>query len=83
MLFKAYPGTDNIKIIWIIPQRELWAQFEKGKMTENEVVWNSIQDFLHRRPRLEEKESDDYSDEAINMIYRELSKAAASKPPES
>src|SRR5271167_229156 len=26
MCFKAYPGTDLAKIIWIIPPRETWEQ---------------------------------------------------------
>jgi len=76
MLFKAYPGTDLIRIIWMIPQRELWAQFEKGKMTENKTVWESIHSFMNNKEKLEEREEDDYSDEAINMIYCELSRKA-------
>ncbi|MEK6884299.1 MAG: hypothetical protein AABY22_32005, partial [Nanoarchaeota archaeon] len=30
MLFKAYPGSDNIKVIWMIPAPEMWKQFQKG-----------------------------------------------------
>ncbi len=79
MLFKAYPGKDTIKIIWIIPSRELWTQYEKGKLTENQLVYNSIQDFLYHREMLEEKESDDFSDERINEIYKELACEARRK----
>jgi hypothetical protein len=77
MLFKAYPGSDNIKVIWIIPPRELWAQFTKGKMTENQTVCESIHNFEHNRQDLEAKEPDDLSDSAIDLIYREISKSAA------
>jgi hypothetical protein len=76
MLFKGYPGTDNVKVIWIIPDRCLWDQFEKGKMTENKTVWESIQAFVKNKEILESKEPDDYSDEAIEKIYFEITRAA-------
>lgn len=79
MLFKAYPGSDNIKVIWILPPRELWSQFKKGNMTENETICQSIYDFENNRSKLEAKEPDDLSDAAIDMIYREISLASHSK----
>lgn len=75
MLFKAYPGSDNIKVIWILPPKELWEQFKKGNMTENETVVISIHDYEHNKDRLEAKEEDDLPDETINRIYREISQA--------
>jgi hypothetical protein len=74
MLFKGYPGTDNVKVIWIIPDRCLWEQFEKGKMTESRTIWESIQAFTNHPERLEAKEDDDYSDEAIDKIYKEIAR---------
>lgn len=79
MLFKGYPGTEDVKIIWIIPARELWGQFKKGQMIENETISVSIYDFEHNREKLEAKEDDDLSDEAINQIYKEIS-IAGRKP---
>lgn len=76
MLFKGYPGTDNVKVIWIIPDPCLWPQYEKGKMTESQVVWESIQAFKSNPMKLSERESDDYSDSSIAMIYGEISRAA-------
>ena len=73
MLFKAYPGSDNIKTIWIIPPPELWKQYEKGQMTQNETICQSIYDFKNDRERLETKEEDDLPDHVIDMIYREIS----------
>ena len=73
MLFKAYPGSDNIKVIWILPPKELWEQFKKGNMTENETICTSIYDFEHNREQMEAKEEDDLSDEAIDRIYKEIS----------
>jgi hypothetical protein len=76
MLFKAYPGTDNIKVIWMIPARELWSQYKQGLLTQNETIFESIYDFEHNRGKLEAKEPDDLSDAAINMIYEEISRTA-------
>lgn len=79
MLFKAYPGSDNIKVIWMIPAREMWAQYEKGKVTENETVMNSIHDFEHNREALERPEDDDLSDMQTNSIYKNISQAGKTK----
>lgn len=72
MLFKAYPMSDIIKIIWIIPPRELWEQYKKGKLTENETISNSITNFQKNRTLLEAKEEDDLDEETINSIYSNI-----------
>jgi len=79
MLFKAYPGTDIIKLIWMIPARELWDQYTKGKMMENKTVSESIDLFQNNRKKLEEKEPDDMTDEQVDAIYREISINASTK----
>lgn len=79
MLFKAYPGTDNIKIIWMIPAQELWGQYDKGLMLENKLVTESIDNFLYHREKLETKESDDLEDYQIDDIYKDLSSSLKSK----
>lgn len=73
MLFKAYPGTDLVKVIWMIPDRAMWSQYDKGKMTQNETIWQSIQDFVHNRDKLEEGEIDDLTDDEIARVYTEIS----------
>lgn len=73
MLFKAYPGQDLIKIIWMIPDRALWKQYQKGNVTANETIVQSIYDFQHNREALARKEPDDLQDWQIDSIYRELS----------
>lgn len=79
MLFKAYPPSDIVKVIWMIPDRLLWKQFQKGNLTENKTIMDSIHDFQHNRAKLEEPEADDLSDEAIDAIYTEISNAARRK----
>jgi hypothetical protein len=76
MLFKVDPKTDIVKIVWMIPPREQWPLFEKGKMMENETITTSIYDFEHNRKALEAKDPDDLTDEVIDKIYRDLSLAA-------
>ena len=72
MLFKGYPGTDLVKVIWMIPARELWAQFQKGKLTENQTIAESIHDFVHDREKLEQPEPDDLTDPEIARVYSEV-----------
>jgi len=79
MLFKAYPNTDNVKVIWMIPAKELWGQYQKGLMLENQTVTESIYDFQNHRERLEAKEDDDLSDIEIDAIYRSMASSAKSK----
>ena len=79
MLFKAYPGSDNIKIIWMIPKKELWGQYDKGKVTESNETYISIQNFIHHRNELDAPEIDDLSDAEIYKIYEEISMDAKQK----
>lgn len=73
MLFKAYPGTDNIKIVWMIPSKELWPQYKKGNLTEHQIVCESIYDFENNPRKLSASEDDDLPDEKINAIYEQMS----------
>lgn len=73
MLFKAYPGTDAVKVIWIIPERELWGQYQKGNVTQSEIVMESIHKFQNDRESLEAPEDDDSSDSEIDGIYKDIS----------
>jgi len=79
MLFKAYPGSDIVKIIWMIPARELWAQYKKGHLTECSTISQSIYDFENNKDKLEQAENDDLDDETIHKIYLEISQEAKRK----
>ncbi len=76
MLFKAYPGSDIIRIIWMIPDRALWKQFKKGNMTQNQTIAESIHDFQHNRAKLEQMEFDDLTDEQAAAVYADVSRVA-------
>lgn len=79
MLFKGYPGTDQIKICWMIPAPEMWAQYKKGNVTEHDVTSWSINQFMYNKEELARKEPDDLPDAVINSIYKELQTEALFK----
>jgi hypothetical protein len=62
-----------VKVIWMIPARELLGQYKRGLVTENKTVCDSIHDFQNNREKLEKKENDDLTDEQIDAIYKEIS----------
>jgi hypothetical protein len=74
MLFKGYPGTDLVKVIWMIPDRCMWKQYEHGKLTQNKIISESIHDFQFNREKLEIKDDDDLQDYQIDDIYEQISK---------
>lgn len=79
MLFKAYPGTDIIKVIWMIPAREMWDQFKKGNLTQNKTVVDSIYDFQYNRGFIEKREDDDLDDKTIDKIYQDMARSSQRK----
>lgn len=64
-LFRATSHTDIVEIIWLLPPREMWKQFEEGKVTASEDVRVSIYNFLHQRKLLEQPHKDDWSEDRI------------------
>ena len=77
MLFKAYPNKgDEIKVIWMIPAKEMWSQFKRGLVSESSVIMQSIIDFRFNIEKLRMPEADDLSESEIDAIYREISLSA-------
>ncbi len=79
MLFKAYPGTDIIKVIWMIPEREMWAQYKVGNICDNATIRESIYAFEYNRLILDQKDNDDLQDWQVDQIYREISQQAKTR----
>jgi len=81
MLFRAYPPGDNIKIIWMLPAPEIWEQFEKNKLTQNEVIYESIQMYKspEGRKKLEGIEDDELPDYVIKGIMLEMGRNARAR----
>lgn len=78
MLFRAYPGTDTIKVIWMIPAREQWASYQRENMLEHDITAQSIHDFQFNRAKLERKESDEISDDLKKSIMAQVRNEALS-----
>lgn len=71
-LFRTTNKIKNIKIIWIIPPSDLWKNYKKDCMIESKIIFNSIQDFKKNKKKLSYPDPDDYSDEKIKKIYKEM-----------
>jgi len=73
-LFRGISKSDIVQVIWLIPPREMWSQYEKGKVCESEEVMTSIANFLQHREELERRDLEDLSDERIFEIYQQIDK---------
>lgn len=73
MLFKYYPSTDTIKIIWMIPDQRMWKQYTKDNMTESKIVIESINNYRNNQKMLSAAESDDLTNEEVDAIYTQIS----------
>lgn len=71
-LFRAISGTDNIEVCWLLPPPEIWKQYQKGNVTEHELVLWSINQYLNNRYRLAKPFEDDLSDDKCKEIYRKV-----------
>lgn len=71
-LFRAKSHTDQIEVCWLLPSRELWAQYSKGKVTENEIVIWSIDQYINNRIELGQKHPEDLSEERASKILEDL-----------
>jgi hypothetical protein len=74
MLFKYYPVDETIYVIWMIPEKELWEEYNQGKMTENKLVVDSIYFYKNNRKALETPMEDDLSEMEVELIYEEIVK---------
>lgn len=68
LLIKAYPGTDMLKLCWILPVREMWNTYNKGTLFENNFINECILQFQKDKSVLEQPEEDDPSAERAQMI---------------
>jgi hypothetical protein len=71
-LFRAISKTDLIEVIWMIPPKEQWKQYEKGKVTESNWSYWSIEQFKHNRKNLEKPNPEDLSEEYTSRIMQQV-----------
>lgn len=68
LLIKAYPGSDMLKLCWILPVREMWDAYKKGTIFENPFILECINQFQKDKSLLEQPEEDDPSAERAQEI---------------
>lgn len=71
-LFRAQSKSDLVEICWLLPPSEMWSQYEKGKVTQNDMVMWSIDQFMNNKQNLEKREPDDLEDGLVRHIYRQI-----------
>jgi hypothetical protein len=71
-LFRAISKTDLIETCWLIPPQEMWKQYQKGNVTENEIVVWSINQYKTKREELAQPHPDDMPQERGRRILKEI-----------
>jgi hypothetical protein len=70
MLYKVNPKTpDQVKVVWILPEREKFHLYDHGKFFEDQVTAESIYDFINNREKIERPDPEDLDDDTIRKIY--------------
>lgn len=70
MLFRVPKGAKAFDVIWIIPPVEIWPEFEKGQIHEDDTIQQSIYLFRRRFAELSAPDPTDLSgEEAQNILF--------------
>lgn len=73
-LFRAQSKTDLVEVCWLLPPKEMWSQYQKGNVTEHEMVLWSIREYKTNKEALERPDPEDHSQEVGNRIYKQVVK---------
>jgi hypothetical protein len=71
-LFRIVSHTDEIEVFWLLPPTEMWPQYKRGNLTEEDTVLWSINQFQHNRKRMGSPEHDDLPEQKVRAIYKEV-----------
>lgn len=71
-LFRAQSKTDIIEVCWLIPPKDMWKQYQKGNVTEHEVVNWSINQLLNNKKGLELPDPDDMPETQAKTILKRV-----------
>ena len=69
-LFRALSHTDMIEVCWILPPKELWGQYDAGKVTENNWASWSINEYKTNKKSLEKPHPDDMAEDKSRQIMK-------------
>lgn len=78
-LFLVQKNTDIIKIIWMLPKRELWKQYEPGQLCFNENIWVSIQNYLFDKKAMNAPDADTPKEYEIEHFRKVIGETAHAK----
>lgn len=81
-LFLARKNSDVVRIIWMLPNELLWSQYAPGKMTYNEEIWTSIQNFKHAKHKLSAPDKDGPTKRDEEEFRRVIAEAAKKRKME-
>ena len=71
-LFRATSHTDIIEVCWLLPPEEMWSQYEKGKVTENDLVTWSINQYRYNQEELGRVHPEDLNDDQVRKILKSI-----------
>ncbi len=70
MLFRVPKEGGCYQVIWVIPPVEIWPEFDKGMVHQNDIVQESIYMFSKRFLELSQPFADDLTgEEAQNVMF--------------
>lgn len=72
MLFRVPKGSNDFEVIWIIPPVEIWPEFDKGRISDNEIIRISIYMFTKRFLELSSAHPEDLSGEEAQDVMFEM-----------
>lgn len=68
-LFRAKSNSDLLEICWLLPPKELWDQYKKGNVTENNDILWSINQYRDNVKGLAKPHPEDMNEERAKQIY--------------
>ena len=74
-LFRTLRDSTDVEVYWIIPPKELWNEYKKGDMIQDDIIGNSIYKIRNHPEEMCVAHKDDLSDEKVRDIYRIIKKS--------
>ena len=72
-LYRVNPmRQDEVEIMWILPDDVQVNLFKKGKIFENQVIADSLHNYINYREKMRQPEPDDLPDYQVKEIYKSL-----------
>lgn len=71
-LFRAQSYSDIVEVCWLLPPKDLWDQYAKGKVCESNWTAWSIFQFKNNREELEKPFHEDWTPEQASRIYETI-----------